>query len=137
MLNTDSMKEFLYGVSLLAVPIFILFALVPQFIRRCIVALVRKQWRTSLLALSAIALPFAALAVMPALLASIWMGWEVDAKLRSAVVAQVMPGVTNSAAFGLLLGMLSWPWIAQLEERWDSSGRRKLDRRIRRLPSCR
>ena len=111
----------------LEVALAILHARVPFLLERAIVALLRKQWSASLLAVGGIALPFASDAGLWYLLVeSSWPGG--DPTKKAAVLAQIMPGLLDMPGFGLWFGVISWPFIGFLNERRVSTRRRQVGR---------
>jgi hypothetical protein len=101
-----------------------LFARIPSCIERGIVALMRRQWRTALLAVGGITLPFALVTSLSYLLKSNWLGGGVDPAKRAAVLAVGMTALVDACGFGLLFGLISWPFVAFLRERRASTRRR-------------
>jgi hypothetical protein len=92
-----------------ALPLGFLHALLPFWLERGVVALQRRQWRAALSAVGGIALPFAWLAALPYLLE------------RAGLLELVMPGVTNASSFGLLFGLIRWPFVTFRYERRAST----------------
>jgi hypothetical protein len=109
------MKLVLFLELFLGFPLFFLNAWVPFWIGRCIVALLRRQWRASLFAVGGIAVPFGWIALVPYL------------EERALIPPQMAIAVINCSAFGLLIGVISFPFLFRKERR-GSARRRQSDR---------